>query len=387
MTEPPPPIVEENAHVSRAFPGPAPDRAPEAFHRSMPGYRRTLLRDQPGLAEELGVGRLWLKDETERFGLPAFKIAGASWAAGQALRVRLGLPACAAASWEALLATLDREAPPTLVTATDGNHGRAIARVARWLGLRSKIVVPSDMVAARRAAIAAEGAEVTVVDGGYDDAVARAAASEDEAHVVVSDTSWEGYEDTPRAVVAGYSTVLWEVEDGLRGAGEPDPDVVVVLVGVGSFAAAVVRHYRAREIPRPPRLIAVEPTRAACALASAREGAPVTVPGPHNSIMSGLNCGTPSRVAWPDLRAGIDMFAAVDDEVARDGMRRLAVAGIAAGECSGGAVGAVRSLRRHGRLAADATVLTFLTEGVTDPKGYAAIVGRPPEAVEGQRQV
>ncbi len=196
----------------------------------------------------------------------------------------------------------------------------------------------------------------------------------DGGHVLVSDTSWPGYEAIPAAVVEGYASILWEIEDALAAAEAPGPDTVLVQVGVGAFAAAVTRHYRRPGLARPPRLVSVEPTGAACALASLAAGEIVTLAEPPHSIMAGLNCGTPSLVAWPVLAAGVDLFCAVEDEAAREGMRALARAGIRAGECSGGAVGAALALREAGELGARSRVLLFLTEGVTDPGAYDAIV-------------
>ena len=376
-------MIQENPGARAVLDGPGPDRRPMAFHAALPAYAPTPLRDADALAEELGLGALWLKDESSRLGLPAFKIVGASWAVAYALRTRLGLPEAAAAGIDALRDALADGPRPTLVAATDGNHGRAVARMAALLGLPARIYVPADMVEARREAIRGEGAEVVVVDGSYDDAVARSGRDEDSEHVVVSDTSWPGYHDVPAAVIDGYSTVLWEVDDALRARGQDDPDVVLVQVGVGAFAAAVARHYRRPGLERPPRLIAMEPTRAACVLASIRAGRQITIPGVQDSIMAGLNCATPSGIAWPAVAGGIDTFVAVDDDVAREGMRELARAGIVGGECAGGAVGTIRALREAGQLADGATVLTFLTEGATDPAGYVEIVGRTPEEVAG----
>lgn len=362
-----------------------PDRAPLSFHRALPGYAPTPLRRARLLAEEFGVGELWLKDESSRMGLPAFKIAGAAWAVACALRWQLEIDVDLAGGLDPLREGFgDRR--PTLLAATDGNHGRAVAHMARRLGLPARIFVPDDMAAARRVAIAGEGAEVVVVAGSYDDAVARSAEEADESHIVVSDTSWPGYEDVPRAVIEGYSTLLWEVDDELRARGAADPDLVLVQVGVGALAAAVTLHYRRPGLGAPPVLVAVEPTRAACLQASIRAGKPVTIPGPQDSIMAGLNCGTPSPIAWPIVAAGVDFFCAIDDDLARQGMRDAARERVAAGECSGGAVGAARALlappyRPLLGIAEDASVLLLLTEGATDPAGYEAVVGRPPEAV------
>jgi diaminopropionate ammonia-lyase len=250
--------------------------------------------------------------------------------------------------------------------------------------LAARIFVPSDIVAARCQAIADEGAEVIVVDGGYDDAVRLSAADEERGHVVVSDTSWRGYETIPRAVIDGYSTIFREVDEALRRESAPDPDVVFIPVGVGALAAAAVRHYRRPGLGRSPVLVALEPRNASCLLASVRMGKIMTLSRRQDSIMSGLNCGTPSVVAWPETSVGFDLYVEIDDDTARDGMRLLAGVGVEAGECAGGAVGAARdvlasSWRERLGLPIDASGLIVLTEGVTDPAAYAAIV-RPDRA-------
>jgi diaminopropionate ammonia-lyase len=363
-----------------------PDRAPLDFHRRLPGYERTPLVDAPKIARSLGVGGVWIKDESGRLGLPAFKVLGASWAVYRALEERLGGDGFDA--WKDvrdLAERLEPLRPLTLLAATDGNHGRALARVARLLGLGAKIFVPDDMAPARRAAIAAEGAEVVVVAGTYDDAVERSAAEAGERGVLVSDTSWPGYEQIPWWVIEGYSTMLWEIEDELRERGEPGPDLVVVQVGVGAFAAAVARHFRRPGAGPPPKLLGVEPSTAACLLQSVEAGGIVPVPGPHPSIMSGLNCGKPSLAAWPVVSRGIDVLCAIDDEPAREAMRLTAASGIVSGETGAAGLGGLLELLRdeggsEARTAlgidAQTRVLLFNCEGATDPDSYRRIVGR-----------
>ena len=190
-----------NMYAREVLDGPAPDQAPLAFHRRLPGYAKTPLVDAPGIAETLGVGKVWVKDESARLGLPAFKVLGASWAVYKALLERL--PGDEFGGWETveeLREKLEPLRPLALVAATDGNHGRALARVARLLGLGTRIIVPEEMVAARREAIVGEGAEVVVVEGTYDEAGERG--------LVVSDMSWPGYERIPSWVIEGYSTML-----------------------------------------------------------------------------------------------------------------------------------------------------------------------------------
>ena len=187
-------------------------------------------------------------------------------------------------------------------------------------------------------------------------------------------------EDIPRWVIDGYSTILWEVDDEFERLGEPGPDIVVMQIGVGAFAAAVTRHYRRAGVSPSPFLLGVEPLDAACVLGSIEAGELIHVPGPYRSIMAGLNCGTPSPVAWPVLRSGIDQFVAVDDEWARAAMRLLARSGIVAGESgAAGLAGLLALFHEHSpaalRLTPATRILIFNTEGATDPEGYARIVG------------
>jgi diaminopropionate ammonia-lyase len=301
----------------------------------------------------MGVGEVWLKDEAERFGLPAFKALGAWWAAACAIAEHAG-----------------ESGELTLVCATDGNHGRAVARFAALAGLGAEIFVPAAMAPARQAAIAAEGARVVVVDGSYDDAVACSAArGEDAGALVVSDTSWPGYEAIPARVIEGYATLFAEID--------VEPDLAFVPVGVGALAAAA-----AAGLPAATRLVSVEPLAAACTIASARAGVPVEVPGPHRTAMAGLACGIPSPLAWPALAARFDAFCAIEEETADEGVRRLAALGLDRGECAGAAAGAALELlaRPDARAAlgvdAGSSVLLLLTEGVTDPERFARITRR-----------
>jgi diaminopropionate ammonia-lyase len=277
-----------------------------------------------------------------------------------------------------LRARLEPLRPLSLVAATDGNHGRAVARVARLLGLGARIFVPRDMTVARREAIAGEGAEVVWVDGTYDDAVERSAEADG---FLISDMSWPGYERVPSWVIEGYSTMLWEIEDELGRRGERGPDLVVVQVGVGAFAAAVARHFcRPGASPRP-KLVGVEPAGAACLFESVAAGHIVSVPGPHDSIMAGLNCGRPSLVAWPTLSRSIDLLVSVDDEPAREAMRLAAGSGIVSGETGAAGLGGLLELMRSGEearralgVSRETRVLLFNCEGATDPDAYQRIV-------------
>jgi diaminopropionate ammonia-lyase len=352
-----------------------PTREPLDFHRKLPGYEPSPLVDVPQLADELGLGRLWVKDESSRLALPSFKILGASWGVYRALDRHVG----GFRKWDGLddlKKQLAPHRPLALAAATDGNHGRAVARMARLLELGGRIFVPDGTASARIEAIESEGASCEVVEGTYDDAVARSAEEANDRCLVISDTSWPGYEDVPRWVIEGYSTIFWETEDQLDGE---EVDVVVIQLGVGALGAAAVRHWRLASAARPV-MIGVEPDRAACVLASLEAGRIVTIPGPHDSIMAGLNCGTPSIVAWPLVSAGFDAVAAIDDDRAREAMRALASVGVVAGETGAAGVGCLIDLQASGVLlelgvTERSRVLVLSTEGATDPKAYAQIVG------------
>jgi diaminopropionate ammonia-lyase len=374
-----------NPNAREVLDGPALNRSPLEFHRRLPGYEETPLVEAPGLAGALGVGKVFVKDESGRLGLPAFKVLGASWAVYKALEERLG---GGLGDWREigdLREALEPLRPLSLVAATDGNHGRALARVARLFGLGARIFVPEDMVAARREAIAGEGAEVVVVRGTYDDAVERSAEEAGERGLVISDMSWPGYERIPSRVIEGYSTMLWEIDDELERRGEAGPDLVAVQVGVGAFAAAVTRHFRRPGTSPPPKLVSVEPAGADCLLASVEAGRIVSVPGPHDSIMSGLNCGRVSLVAWPTVSRGIDLLISMNDGPAREAMRLAAESGVVSGETGAAGLGGLLDLlrgdesteeeaRRVLGVDAETRVLLFNCEGATDPEGYRRVI-------------
>jgi diaminopropionate ammonia-lyase len=353
-----------------------PSGDPLEVHRRLPGYAPTPLQQAPSLAEALGLGEVWVKDESSRMGLPAFKILGASWAVYRALSERLGEDP---EPWETVEDLAERFAslrPLTLATATDGNHGRAVARMARLLGLQARIYVPAGTAPARMAAIASEGAEVEVVLGSYDDAVRRAAEQASREVAVVPDTALYGFEPEPRWVIEGYTTIFREVDEQARGPF----DVVTVQMGVGALAASVVSHYR----PGGARIVGVEPDQAACVLASVVAGEIVSLPGHQDSIMAGLNCGTPSPMAWPAVSAGLDLLVAVEDERAREAMRALASEGITSGETgAAGLAGLLEALtgpgssgtREYLKLDDRSRALVLSTEGATDPDAYRKIVG------------
>ena len=369
-----PRVVANQSAVSQ--PATHPPEALLAFHRSLPGYAPTPLVPLDSLAAELGVEKVWLKDETQRIGLPSFKIMGASWAVAAAIARHLTLDSLDLGSLRASLPGSGVQ----LCAATDGNHGRAVARMARLLGVPCRIFVPAGLAEDRIASIASERAEVVRGTHTYDPTVMEAADwAASERALLIQDTSWSGYEEVPRQIVLGYDTILREVDDELRLRGFGTPTLVMAQAGVGSFASAVVAHYGSGD--DRPQFVSIEPDSADCVAASIQEGLPTEAAGHLDSIMAGLNCGVVSELAWPILRDGLGAAVTIDDDGAREGMRELAQAGVSAGECSGAAVGGLRLLLSDARwrerlgITSESCVLVFATEGVTEPSTYTSIVG------------
>jgi diaminopropionate ammonia-lyase len=255
--------------------------------------------------------------------------------------------------------------------------------MARLLGLDATILVPDATAVARIAGIESEGAEVLVFPGSYDDAVAESAAMASDTVLVVSDTSWPGYDGPPRWVIEGYATIFAEVAEQRAELGLPAIDVAMIPVGVGALAAAAADSLRAgREPSDGPLLIGVEPADSACVAAAVAAGHVVEVPGPHVSVMAGLNCGLASMLALPSIIAAYEAFVAVPDDRARAALRAMAEAGLDVGETGAAALAGLGAIVDDHRdelpLPDEATVLLVATEGVTDPAGFAAVVGRPP---------
>ena len=330
----------QHARRMRAFVNPAyqtgavvaPSDAALEFHRGLAGYAPTPLR-------ELGDG-VWLKDESDRLGLPAFKVLGASWALERALRADPGIH--------------------TLVAASAGNHGRAVAHVAALRGLRARLFLPARAAVARREAIAGEGADVVMVDGTYEDAVERAAA--EGAQPGCFELADVGASGPASWVIDGYATLFSELPASF--------DVALVPVGVGSLGAAAARWGAAVGVP----VIAVEPDVAACLTASLAAGRPTLVPTP-GTAMAGLDCAEVSEAAWPALRPGIRGTITVSDAETRAAMRALAALGLRIGDSGAAPLAALEHLRTDPECGALREVvrldrvLLLATEGATDPGG------------------
>jgi diaminopropionate ammonia-lyase len=341
-----------------------------AFFAARPDLQPTPLWSLDSLAASLGIGGLLVKDETSRFGLNAFKAVGTTFAVNT-LRERGEIVAGA-----------------TLVCASEGNHGRAVARAARDANCNARVYMAESVAAARVDAIESEGASIVRVPGTYDDAVRVMVADAHRAGwIIVSDTSWPGYEEIPRLIMLGYTRLLDEAAaDWSPG---PAPDAIFVQGGVGGLLAAVAcwvdRHYPDQR----PFIVAVEPTVAACLQTSARHGRPTTLPGPFDTAMGGLRCGEVSPLAFRAVLGLVDAYVAIDDEWADEATRLFAtptdndvrvLAGISGAAALGGLLAALRDpsatdLRRHLTLASS-RVMVFVSEGVTDPDGFARAISR-----------
>jgi diaminopropionate ammonia-lyase len=373
------------------FDGAAARRA-RGFHRSIPGYEPTTLVTLDGLAAELGVANVWIKDESTRFGLNAFKVLGASYAVADLLAESRGMDRDELV-FDRLAAT-GNDSPSggiTVCTATDGNHGRAVAWVAEQFGCSAVVYMPRGSSEARFNAIASHHADVSVVDGNYDDTVAQAARdAKKNGWLLVQDTAWSGYESVPTRIMQGYLTIVDEALEQLHGE---IPTHVFVQAGVGSLAAAVQAQFCELLGAARPVTAVVEPAHAACCFASMAAGkrTPLSLDGDMPTIMAGLSCGTPSPLAWNILRDYSDVFVSCSDEIARVGMRALARPqsgdpAIVSGESGAVTTGLLISLLERDSQAifadaiemmmldVDARVLLISTEGATDPDSYHDIV-------------
>jgi len=368
-------------------------QAVQRFHRSLPGYRVTPLHRLPALAHHLGVRDIYVKDESQRFGLKAFKALGATWALARILGARLGY-APGAMDFSALRRAADRLGEMVFVTATDGNHGRGLAWAAAQLGCRAVVFMPAGSSPHRVSAIAAEGAEVRVTEVNYDGAVRMAAgAAAEHGWHLVQDTAFPGYEEIPVWIVQGYTTMAAEVLEQLEEKVLPRPTHLLLQAGVGSLAASVLGYYANALGSDCPRTLVVEPDQADCLFRSALadDGTPRTVGGALATIMAGLACGEPNPWAWQVLRDFAAGFVSCPDAVAALGMRQLARPcgddpPIVSGESGAVGVGllcrlatdaGMGEIKERFGLGPESVVLCFSTEGDTDPETYRAIVDGP----------
>jgi len=332
------------------------------FFAAHPDLGATPLRPLPAVARALGLGSIAAKDESGRFGLNAFKLLGARFAI------------------ETLLADGELRRGDTVICASEGNHGRAVARAAREAGCHARVYMAHDVATARVEAISGEGAEVITIDGSYDDAV-RSLQADAARHgwPIVSDTSWEGYERIPRLIMLGYTRLAEEIRQ--RGTELAAPRVVFVQGGVGGLLCGVASYFAMHD--PAVRVVCVEPTSAACLQASARAGAPVAVTGPLATAMAGLRNREVSPLAFNAVRNIVDAFVAIDDVWTERAMRTLNNEGIRAGASGAATLGGLMALCSEPAMAAvrdrialnDASnAVVIVSEGVTDPKHWSAVV-------------
>lgn len=362
------------------------------FHKSFPMYSETPLRDMKNLAGELGLGRIYVKDESYRFGLNAFKVLGGSYAIGNYLAKKLG-KSITEMPYNVLVSDNVREelGEMVFVTATDGNHGRGVAWTANQLKQKSVVLMPKGSSLERLENIRAEGADASITDLNYDDAVRKAnSIAEENGWVMVQDTAWAGYEDIPTWIIQGYSTMGYEAFEQLKAIGEEKPTHIFLQAGVGSMAAAITGLFSSVYGEDRPIITIVEPNKADCLYrtAEANDGQLRVVSGDMDTIMAGLACGEPCTIGWEILKDYADFFISCPDFTAAEGMRMMGNPPrgdekVISGESGAATLGCVAEIMTNENLAwmreklqlnQSSRVLFFSTEGDTDKKSYQDIV-------------
>jgi diaminopropionate ammonia-lyase len=358
------------------------------FHQSFPIYRQTPLLDLHNLAGKLGIKNFFVKDESYRFGLNAFKVLGGSFAIGSYIAERLGMD-IAELPYERMISRGIRNelGDITFATATDGNHGRGVAWTAKQLKQKAVVYMPKGSSQERFESIKAENAEVTITNLNYDDTVRMAHDEADKnGWVMVQDTSWEGYQDIPKWIIQGYGTMALEAYTQLP----ENPTHIFIQAGVGALAGAVTGFFaNACKGSDKPIVTIVEPDAANCIFrtAKAADGKLHFVSGDMNTMMAGLACGEPCDIGWRVLESYADFSISCPDYISAKGMRILGapVPGdtrIISGESGATSSGAVIEILSNPRyedfqrqigLTKDSVILCFSTEGATDEENYRAI--------------
>ena len=358
------------------------------FHNTFSMYQETPLVSLQSLAEKLQVKSIYLKDESKRFGLNAFKVLGASYAIANEIGRRIGKEIIELSA-ESILSkeTKEKIGDITFVTATDGNHGRGVAWTANKLGQKAVVYMPKGSALERLENIRAEGAEAEITDMNYDDAVRLAQKmAEEKGWIVVQDTAWEGYEDIPRWIMQGYTTMGHEIMEQIP----EKPTHIFLQAGVGSMAGAMTGFFSNLYKEDKPIIVIVEPAKADCLFQTAKadDGKLHTVTGDMDTIMAGLACGEPCTIGWDVLKGYADAFIRCPEYAAADGMRILAspVKGdtaVTAGESGAAAFGCMANILMDADLAewkkllkldGNAKILCISTEGDTDQKNYQDVV-------------
>lgn len=362
------------------------------FHSSFPMYKETPLTSLDALAEHLGIKKLYVKDESYRFGINSFKVLGGSYAMGRIIGQHMGVPE-ENVNFDYIKSPQVKEniADMTFISATDGNHGRGVAWTAHQLGCKCVIHMPKNTVNERLENIRKEGAYADITELSYDGAVSLSAKeAEENGYTLVQDTSWEGYEQIPTWIMQGYMTMMCETYSQLKAQNQM-PTHVFIQAGVGSVAASVTGYFSNIYHENPPKIIVIESDKADCIYqtAKANDGKIHSVTDEIETIMAGLACGSPCGVAWDVLSDYTDYFVSCSDEVTENGMRTLAYplgndTKIVSGESGAVGVGLVtelmtdikyRDLREKIGLNEDSVVICFSTEGATNLEGYKKIVG------------
>lgn len=363
------------------------------FHKSFPQYGETPLVNLNQMAKHLGLKNVFVKDESYRFGLNAFKVLGGSYAIAKYIADKLGRD-ISEVPYNVLTSDALREefGQGTFFTATDGNHGRGIAWAANKLKQKCVVYMPIGTTQTRLEHVLRENAQASIEPLNYDDCVRKAAGEADatENGVIIQDTAWEGYEEIPTWIMQGYGTMALEADQQLNESGCERPTHVFVQAGVGSLAGAVQGYFANRYPGNEPKVIVAEADIAACLYAGAiaGDGEPRTVGGDMLTLMNGLACGEPSTIAWDILRNHVNTFSACPDWVTAKGMRLLAAPmkgdlPVTAGESGAVTMGLLYTimtddtyidLRNHLGLDENSSVLLFSTEGDTDPGRYQSVV-------------
>ncbi|MDO5116100.1 MAG: diaminopropionate ammonia-lyase [Synergistaceae bacterium] len=368
-------------------------KAARAFHESFPQYKITPLAGLDELAKFFGIKKLFIKDESYRFGLNAFKVLGGSFAMARYIAGLTGRP-IEELNYDRLTSQELKEETGelTFFSATDGNHGRGVAWAANKLGQKSVIMMPKGSQKARFDNIRKEGAVTTIEEFNYDECVRKAAkaAAETPGGVVVQDTAWDGYEEIPAWIMQGYGTMAMEADRQFEAAAKDRPTHIFIQAGVGSLAGAVVGYFANRYPDNPPTFVVVESDQADCLYRSAcaGDGSIRIVEGDMQTIMAGLACGEPNKTSWQILRDKVAVFVSLPDWAAANGMRLLGAPlkgdpRVISGESGAAPAGFLYSLMTDDsltplreKLAIDenSRILLFSTEGDTDPENYRRVV-------------
>lgn len=363
------------------------------FHESFPQYFKTPIAKLDKMAEYLGISELYVKDESYRFNLNAFKVLGGSFAMAKFIAQKTGKD-ISEITYDYLTSSKLRQefGQATFFTATDGNHGRGVAWAANKLRQKAVVFMPKGSSYARLNNILKVNATATIEEANYDECVrmAAAAAAATPNGVVIQDTAWDGYEEIPAWIMQGYGTMAMEADEQLGDYGSGHPTHVFVQAGVGSLAGAVTGYFMNCYPDNPPTIVVAEAQAADCLYQSAKagDGKIRKVDGDLKTIMAGLACGEPNTISWDILKNHVKTFTSCPDWVSEKGMRMLAapIKGdprVISGESGAVTMGLLASilkdeeyedLRKELGLNANSRVLLFSTEGDTDPDRYKSAV-------------